>query len=324
MKFSFSLSPATKAIAVLASAACIATAQPASAQQRVKVSITSNAPDEGIVLTPVWVGFHSGNFDSYDGGLTAQPGLERIAEDGSTALLSQQFLDVNANGGYTYVQTPDTVPSSAMRQDALVRTGDASDSARQDATIGSTEGPGPLQPGETVSQEFTLSTDGSNQYISYVSMVLPSNDFFVANGNPLAHSLAPIFNGSTDEISFDIGLPGTVNDAGTEVEDFDNVAPPLGGLQAFFPNAGFSGTDGQDGPDVGDVEGIAIANVAGDPFADFLNNNGLDLSALNFNDANLYPNGIATVTITAIPEPSTVVIGLLGAVGVGIVARRRR
>lgn len=95
----------------------------------VRVDITHNGPDGGVAITPAWVGFHSGSFDSYNGGLAAQPGLESIAEDGSTALVSSQFLDFDAtDGGYSYVGPG---PSNA-----LVRTGDLQDQYRVDATIG--------------------------------------------------------------------------------------------------------------------------------------------------------------------------------------------
>ena len=52
-----------------------------------------------------------------------------------------------------------------------------------DATI---PGPnGPLAPGEITSTSFELgSTDPANAYFSHVSMLLPSNDFRYANGNP--------------------------------------------------------------------------------------------------------------------------------------------
>ena len=64
----------------------------------VRVEIVNNGTDEAVFLTPVWVGFHNGSFDSYNGGLSAQPGLERIAEDGNVGPISADFL-----AGLTYV-----------------------------------------------------------------------------------------------------------------------------------------------------------------------------------------------------------------------------
>ena len=293
------------ALAVLA----VSLASTANAQQKVQVTITNNAPAGGVAITPVWVGFHSGSFDSYNGGLTAQPGLESIAEDGSTALLSTQFNDFDpVEGGYTYVGPG---PS-----DALTRTGDLTDQYRLDATIGSPDGPPPIQPGETASQTFDIRIDGSNRYFSYVSMVLPSNDFFVANGNPLAHDLMSLYDGE-GSISFNIGgfNASPVNDAGTEAESY--VTSAANGL---FGLAG-----GQDGPDqpAGSL-GLPIANVEGANPLDALNFVEGAQPNFDFNNGGLYPNGIATVTITAIPEPTSVMLSGLGALAIGLVARRRK
>lgn len=278
----------------------------ADAQQKVRVTIENLSPSGGVVLTPVWVGFHDGSFDSYDGGLTSQPGLERLAEDGDNSLITTDF-----ENNLTYVSggVSGTVASTQV-------------GTRVQGTIGSDNGtPPPVQPGETASALFTIES-GANQYFSYASMVLPSNDFFVANGNAMAHDLSSLFSGG-GSVSFEIGLPGTINDAGTETEDFDSAAPPLGGLQGLFPTAGFTSPAGQMGPNEGAADpNSLIRNVAGDPFAGFANINGADLSALNFNDASLYSSGIARITITAVPEPATAMFGLLGAMGVCLVRRR--
>ena len=90
----------------------------------IQVTVTNNAPAGGVSLTPVWVGFHNGSFDSYNGGLSSQPGLERIAEDGNPAVISSDFL-----GGYTYIDDSGVDPvsdrvlssqSGADRVDGLV------------------------------------------------------------------------------------------------------------------------------------------------------------------------------------------------------------
>lgn len=268
----------------------------------VEVEVTNVGPGGGVYITPLWVGFHDGSFDSYDGGLGVQEGLERVAEDGNTAVLSADFL-----GGYTYIDAG---------TNARVLTSQTT--GRVDGTIASPSGPPPIAPGETVSQQFTIDAGGSNRYFSYASMVLPSNDYFIANGNPLAHDLASLYNAPLGtEITFFIGQ--SVNDAGTEVNDFATSA-----ANGLFPQLGIG--PGQGGPDTGADEGGVVHNVDGIPFAGFLNSPGSldvnpDAALIDFNRADLYANGLAQVTIRVVPEP-----GSLAALGLGglIMLRRRR
>ena len=246
-----------------------------------KVTITNIAPNGGTFLTPVWVGFHNGSFDSYDGGSASAPELEALAEDGNTAPISNVF---GANG-------------------TLVATGTAQTGARVQGTLG-----GLLAPGASTMGTFQVDNAGANRYLSYASMVLPSSDYYVANGNPLAHDLSGLNIGDT--LSFFIGAPGTVNDAGTEVNDFATSAGnPLFGIPG-----------GQGGPNQGADEGGVNVNVAS-PFSNFLNiPTGGVAPELNFNN---YQNGIARVDVEAVPVPAPVM--LMGAVmaGAGFVARRK-
>jgi len=229
---------------------------PAQAQETTLVTVTIEniSPENGVALTPVWAGFHSGSFDSYNGGLRSLRGLERVAEDGNNSVISQQFLNFDSQrGGYSYIDNSGNNPKSR-----LVRTGDLTDAFRQDATIGAA----PLRPGDTATSMFELRTDGSNDFFSYVSMVLPTNDFFTANGSPVAHDIGDILDNG-GEISFFIGTPnGGVNDAGTEREDFRfSAGNPL-----------FEGRNlpaGQSGPNRGRRTRRAITNVEGEAFADF-------------------------------------------------------
>lgn len=220
----------------------------------VTVTIENIAPTGGVAITPVWVGFHSGSFDSYNGGLTSLEGLERIAEDGDTSQVTREFNDFDPErGGYTYIDN-----SGASAVSALVRTGDLSDVNRVDATLGAA----PLLPGQSANAAFELVDDGSNDFFSYLSMVLPSNDFFIANGNPTAHDISSILAGG-GEISFLIGTPnGGVNDAGTESEDFEFSAG-----NGLFPGRNLP--EGQTEPNQGASVMEPIANVIGDPFVAF-------------------------------------------------------
>ncbi|MEO0475217.1 MAG: spondin domain-containing protein [Planctomycetota bacterium] len=269
----------------------------------VQVEVTNVAPDGGVYITPLWVGFHDGSFDSYNGGLSAQEGLERIAEDGDTSVLSADFL-----GGYTYIDSGTS---------ARVLTGQTT--GRVDGTIASPTGPPPIAPGETVSQVFNIADNGTNRYFSYASMVLPSSDYFIANGSATAHDLASLYGAPVGtEITFFIGQ--TINDAGTEVNNFGTG--PGNGL---FPQLNLVG--GQSGPDDGVDENGVILNVDGIPYGGFLGSPAdLDTNPaaalIDFNRGDLYPDGLAQVTITVVPEPGS--IAALGLGGLVLLRRRRR
>ena len=148
----------------------------------VKVIVENLAPEGGTSLTPVWVGFQDGEFDTYDTGAPLTPGGERLAEDGNAMVLSQEFLDSGAG------------------------------------VVDGTVGGGPIAPGDMVMETFTLdSNDESSRFLDYFSMILPSNDAFIANGNPEAHE---IFDADGNFIGTEIIVLGNaVNDGGTEVND---------------------------------------------------------------------------------------------------------
>ena len=184
----------------------------------VVVTLENVQPSRGIFLTPPWIGAHDGTFDSYDGGQVASVPLggdeiERLAEDGDNASITATF-DFLTDGGPQASAVP---------------------------------GPGgPLAPGERAS--VTLNVDPSvDRYFSYASMIIPSNDAFIANGNPLAHLL---FDGSGNFVGESFIVSGDeTNDAGTEVND--EIASNV----AFLAQAA---------PDTGDLEGGVVVTPAPD------------------------------------------------------------
>ena len=181
--------------------------------RQVFVSVENLSPNQGTAITPVWVGFHNGEFDTYDRGRPASPGLESLAEDGDTALISQEF-DLSNLGS-----TQATIP-----------------------------GPnGPILPGESTGALINVENPGTDgQYLNYASMILPSNDFFIANGNPLAHK---IFDDQGNFIGADFIVQGSeVLDAGTEVND------EIPENTAFF---------GQTTPNTGETENGVIQSATG-------------------------------------------------------------
>ncbi|MCS1409741.1 MAG: hypothetical protein M2R45_02926 [Verrucomicrobia subdivision 3 bacterium] len=166
----------------------------------VEVIVENLAPENGTYLTPLWVGFHNGGFDSYDSGSPSSPGIERIAEDGDPTVLAEEFF--------------------------------ASGSGAIEGTLAAI---GPIAPGASTSKRFTLDANTSlNQHFSYAAMVIPSNDAYVANGNPMAH---PLFDENGEFVGAEITVTGSeVNDAGTEINDelsantafFGQAAPNTG------------------------------------------------------------------------------------------------
>ncbi len=180
--------------------ALMAATVPASAFE-VKVTIENVSPEGGTLITPMWLGFHMGQFDSYDGGAPAAdfPGLEQIAEDGNSGPLSEDFAHQVPMGAQATVPGPN----------------------------------GPIFPGDTTSMRFDINPD-DHRYLSYVSMVIPSNDAFVANGNPTAHR---VFDTDGNFTGFEFYISGNeVNDAGTEVND--EIPEHTAALNQTSPNTG--------------------------------------------------------------------------------------
>lgn len=230
----------------------------------IKVTIENLAPQGGTFLTPLWVGFHDGTFDIYDRNEPLNPdfpGTESVVEDGATAQITTRFANFGA--------------------------GD------QQATIFGTNGiPGPIDPGETSTFYFDHeAVRNSGRFFSYISMVIPSNDFFIANGSPLAH---PIFDERGKFVGADFTLLGSqVLDGGTEVND------ELPQNTAFF---------GQQTPNTG-VDENGVVTFASD-FGGFLPaGSGGILDDPRFANADFLAPGyqIARITVEKVPEPATTI-----------------
>ncbi len=94
---------------------------------------------------------------------------------------------------------------------------------------------GPIAPGEVVSAAFRFDpTESTNEYFSWMTMILPSNDGFVGNDDPMGHR---VFNGGAFS-GADFVVAGTdALDAGTEDNDEDELNMPFFGA-ATTPGAG--------------------------------------------------------------------------------------
>lgn len=263
-----------KAIAIiLASSAVLSTATMAKAAT-IRVTVESLTPDNGTFLTPVWTGFHDGNFDIYNQGEAASPGLERLAEDGDFAALSAEFLDSGAG----------TVDGAVFGDPVIA-------------------------PGTTAIATFELDeTLASSQYFSYASMVIPSNDAFVANGNPLAHQ---IIDDGGNFIGADFIIAGgEVLDAGTEVNDEETTTT------AFF---------GPSDPDTGTTEGRTVEShrgfIPGGPILSSSEFANADFTAGGYNIARIRVEQVNTSATT--PEPG-ISFGLFLLGGISLLTCRQR
>jgi hypothetical protein len=179
----------------------------------VQIAAINNTPSNGTFQTPVWFGIHDGTFDIYDSGEAASlfhgDALERIAEDGNAVPLTAAFVNSGAGVAHGTIAGPS-------------------------GPLGSNDGGG-----------VTIRVDPNSEtsrYFSYTSMVIPSNDAFIANGNPTAHMLFDS-DGELDFTQFSVA-GDEVLDAGTEVNDEIDVNT------AFF---------GQSTPDTGTAQASTVA-----------------------------------------------------------------
>ena len=174
-------------------------AQDSSAPEAVQFSLEVLQPDDGFFFTEPWVGLHDGGFDLFDLGERATPGLESLAEGGNTELLGSEFA---APG-------------------------------RLQATVGNGEVQF-ISPGETVQGSIDIINPSAYRYFSFASMIIPSNDGFIGNEDPLAYELFDAEGNFNGEVTIDL-FAEDIYDAGTEVND---------ALGAAGFSLGPTGTDG--------------------------------------------------------------------------------
>jgi len=242
--------------------------------QDLQVSIENFAAADGFFLTPLWVGLHDGSFDLFDVGAAASPGLELLAEMGDASTLSTEF----AQPGRIQIPLP---------------------GINNPAGFG---GAPVIDPGETATAPITPVNPASYPYLSFASMVIPSNDAFIGNGDPLAYR---IFNNDgtfAGPVSIDI-LGSDIWDAGTEVNNT---------MGAAFSTVGGMGSDGggtvQAHPGLANFEGTGIPTTG-------------TIGA----GAAPGPNTlVARITITQVPEPATLGMLVFAATSLLAVGRRQR
>lgn len=261
--------------------------------KEITIEIENLGAPGSVFLTPFWISVHNGAFDTYDQGAMAAafPGLEQIAEDGDSGPLAARFAaHQGASGGVG----------------ATVLAGDI--------------GPPPFDPTETSTITLNVDDPAVNRYFSYASMIIPSNDAFIANADPMAHPLFDAGGSFLGPLTIDL-LGSDINDAGTEVNTEADVA--------FL-----AGVNGQTGPNMGATEGVPVFahpglnGSAGNPAGTPMNILGGSTASGVMIDAVLGDftrNGgsVPVARITIVPEPTSIMMCLTGVVGLILVFRRR-
>ena len=231
-----------------------------------EISITNTQSTGGLFLTPVFTAIHDGSLDFFTPGTAASAELESLAEDGMTAGV-QGLAD--AAGAVSGV------------------------------AVGTSVAPPPLNPGETATLRLDVADPTTNRFLSFLSMVIPSNDAFIGNGNPLAYELFDMAGNFTGIGPISV-LGGQVWDAGTEVND---------GQGAAFNAAGGTSTD--EGGTValfGDLSPLLFQTTAAGPEITSVPGTG---------------DVLAVINVAAVPLPAGGVL-LLAALGAGAGLARRR
>lgn len=259
-------------------AALLISATNASAQERLVITVENLAPASGFFLTPTWVGLHDGSFDLFDVGTAATPGLATIAETGDVSILQGEFA------------APGRLQSVAA----------------DPSGFGSVAGQPPLiDTGNTATTEIGIMNPAAYRYFSYASMVIPSNDAFIGNGNPTAYELFDAAGNFNGDLVIDI-TGADIWDSGSEVNNTYGAAFSAIDLTAIDPadiGARENGTVQQH---------PGLTNFEGTPTPVGLIGSGL---------APGLSTAVARITITTVPEPGT--IALAAFAGLGLAFRRR-
>ena len=253
--------------ATTAAALCVAGAAGATT-----LSITfENVNGAGFLVTPVYAGFHDGGFDAFNEGEAASAGVEQVAE-----LPIPPFIPTMGN------------LLAAERQ--ADQDGDGVDSQGTFIANG-----GPIADGSSATIEVDIADPTVNRYASFLAMVVPSNDTFFGNDDPLAYEL---FDMSGDLMTNMIEITaGSIYDAGTEVSVFD------GSTQQNITG----------GADEGGVV-TSIFDPTADGFASLLSLFGVDGTGLAADDV-VFRISIEELAPVPLPASGALLLGALGLVG---------
>jgi hypothetical protein len=174
-----------------------------------------------------------------------------------------------------------------------------------DTTVGSA----PIGPGAVVSGTLDVADPATNRFLDLAAMVVPSNDFFFANQDPKAYELFDAAGQFTGPLTIQV-FGSDVWDAGSEVNDAAFGA-------AFIVGVAITDHVAENG---------VVTQVFGGPidYSSYLNSINGQATPYGYNISHLIGPGdlIATINVESVPEPSTLVMVGLGAVGLAVAARR--
>lgn len=248
-------------------------------------SVVNNQPSGGFAITPVWFGLSNGSFSAFSTGQNLTgTPYQAMAELGSASALTSAF---NGVGPQITVGGAPLGPAGTGHPSGAVGTLD-------------------------------IANPSANQFLNYASMVVPSNAFFF--GNDSDHQVR-LFNnaGQLIDAGGNVTLSRTIQifgsqvwDAGTEVNNIDFGAAFIVGDNASDHVAASGTAQLVFGGVIDDSSYLSSINGKATPYG------------YNISHVITSSDLIATITISSVPEPSSISLAAIGLAGVLLARHRNR
>lgn len=247
----------------------------------IQITFKNAAGRDGVWIMRPWIGLHDGHFQTFTLGQSAPSGIQHIAEDGVSGDVSNTSLlsgPPNVCAGDPAVYNDENPCENQIFSNYA--------GGSQQITIG-----GPTSPGATLLATLTVNPlDPNSQYLSFIVMIVPSNDAFFGTNSEHPIQLFDRqgrFNHGNGPIRIKLGRRDIL-DAGTEVNTESATDT------AFFGQmVNGTGTHPDTNPVVHQHPGFGPTIVTG--------SNIYPASQINLFDNMNQAGEIAEVTITEIP-----------------------